>query len=260
MKIIDTHTHLFLPEFDHDRDEVIQRALENGVGKMILPNVDCQTIESIFALSEKYPEICFPAVALHPCSINKDYLNDLDTIKNHIEKKNVVAIGETGLDFYWDISFKDEQIDAFEIQINWAKKFKLPLIIHVRNSHDEVIRVLKKNYDESLSGVFHCFTGSYQQAMEIIDLGFMLGIGGVLTFKNSDLSEVLKRISIEHIVLETDSPYLAPMPFRGKRNESAYLEYIVAKLSEIYNKEVNWIMLKTIENAERLFKGINNKN
>ena len=231
MEYIDTHCHLFLPEFDADRDEVIQRGLISNVKKFVLPNVDTSTIDDLISLAEAYPAHCYPLAGLHPSSVEEDYESEILEIKTRLENGKFFGIGEIGLDFYWDRTFAAEQIRAFKIQLQWAQSMKLPAIIHVRESFEETCEAIEEVSNSDLTGIFHCFTGSLDQAKRAIDLGFSLGIGGILTFKNSGLDKVLKEIPLEHLILETDSPYLAPMPKRGKRNEPAYLPYIANKLA-----------------------------
>ena len=225
MKFIDTHTHLFLKQFDKDIDLVIENAIANGVSKMFLPNISSETTNSMMELCKKYPENCFPMMGLHPCNVKKESIDkELLHVKKMIEKEKFIAVGEIGLDLYWDKTTLDIQKEAFETQIKLAKKYQLPIVIHVRESFNEAIEIVEKINDECLSGVFHCFTGDVGDAKRITDLGnFYLGIGGVLTFKNSGLDNTIKEIDIAHLILETDSPYLTPAPFRGKRNESKYI-------------------------------------
>ena len=255
MEFIDTHTHLFAAEFNDDISEVIQNAIDKGVSKMLLPNIDSSTTKQMLNLSQQYPENCFPMIGIHPCSVKKDLIEkDMQHVEHMIEKNNFVAIGEIGIDLYWDTSTLDIQKLAFETQINLAKKYLLPIVIHVRNSFDEAIEIVEKLNDEKLTGVFHCFSGDLDQAKRIIDLNnFYLGIGGVVTFKNGGVDKIIDKIDIDNIVLETDSPYLAPKPFRGKRNESKYILNIAQKLSEIYNIDIKEIAKITTCNASKLF-------
>ena len=251
---IDTHTHLFLEQFNKDRDEVIERAINNNVKKFILPNVSIQTIEPLINLSKKYPKNCFSLIGLHPSEIKDDFEKDLKIIQDYLSKYKFYGIGEIGIDLYWETKHKDIQEKAFEYQINMAKKNNLPIIIHARKSYNEIFRILDKNNDDSLRGIFHCFSGSMNQAEKIINYeGFKLGIGGVLTYKNSKLGEVVKNIDLKHIVLETDSPFLPPVPKRGKRNESSYLLYIAEKLSEEKEISLQEVENQTTINAEEIF-------
>ena len=251
---IDTHTHLYIEEFNEDRDVVIKECLSNSIHKLLLPNIDLNSISSLLKLSNLFPKTCFPMMGLHPCSVNSNYENDLISIKKTLDENDFIAVGEIGIDLYWDKSTLEIQEDAFATQINWAKEKKLPIVIHARESYNEIFNVLDKMNDNNLSGVFHCFTGNQKQAEKIIDYGnFKLGIGGVVTFKNGGLDKTLKNISLENLVLETDSPYLSPSPFRGKRNKSPYLIYIAEKLSEIYNCKINEIAEQTTKNALEIF-------
>ena len=252
--MIDTHSHIYSEEFDADGDEVIQRAKEAGVTKIVLPNVDAQSLPRMLELEAQYPDYCYAAVGLHPESVKENYQIELDEIREELERRKYLAVGEIGIDLYWDKTYQTEQIRAFQTQVEWAIEFNLPVIIHVRNSHNETIQALKPYSGKGLKGIFHCFGGTPEEAAEIFSLGdFKLGIGGVVTFKNSGLAATLMHIPLENLVLETDSPYLTPVPFRGKRNESSYLRYVAARLSEIYavpQDEVNRI---TTESANSVF-------
>lgn len=256
MYFIDTHTHLYSSQFNEDRDEVIHKCLSNGVKKLLLPNIDLNSIDGMLSLVEKYPNNCFPMMGLHPCSVDENVYQTLDILESFFtENHNFIAVGEIGIDLYWDKTFLTEQIKAFEIQINWAKKYNLPIVIHARDSFDEIFEVLDRLNDDHLRGVFHCFSGDIVQAKQVLSYGgFKLGIGGVVTFKKSGLDEVLKNISLENIILETDSPYLAPAPYRGKRNESTYIPIIAEKLSSIYGISEVEIGNITTQNALNLFK------
>lgn len=250
---IDTHAHIYSDDFDDDRDMMISNALQAGVEKIVLPNIDEGSIDKMIRLSKQYPGICFPLMGLHPTSVTENYKDQLDAIECLFTKYKFYGVGETGIDLYWDTSKTEEQKDAFRIQLRWAKHLKIPVVIHVRNSFDEVFSVLSHEQDGTLRGVFHCFAGNISEARKITDIGFLLGIGGVVTFKNSRLHETLSQIAIDNIVLETDSPYLAPMPHRGRRNECAYLVYIAQKLSEIYGIKPNKVGEITTHNARILF-------
>lgn len=252
MILIDTHTHLYSKQFDEDRTKMIHRAIASNVTKMYLPNVDVDTIEGMLALEKEFPENCFPMMGLHPTSVKADYKEQLAVMENWLKQRDFVAIGEIGIDLYWDKTFIDEQIDAFKIQISWAKEKDIPFVIHARDSTAEVISVLKETHHDKMRGIFHCFGGNVEEANEIIELGFHLGIGGILTFKNSNLGETLKHIDLKHLVLETDAPYLTPMPYRGKRNESAYVNFVAEKLSDIKNCTLMEIADITTENAANL--------
>ncbi len=254
MTYIDTHTHLYTKEFKDDQDAMIQRAIDHGVTRMLLPNISTNTVDEMEQLVKKYPHNCFSMMGIHPSDIEKDWKNQLTTIKTHFKKEKHIAIGEIGIDLYWDKSLKEEQIAAFRAQIRWAKEEKLPVSIHCRNSFDEILSVLDAENDESMTGILHCFTGTKEQAQHIINYGgFKLGIGGIVTFKNAGLDKTLEHIDIEHLVLETDAPYLAPAPYRGKRNESAYLPLIAKKLSDIYGLSEAKIGEITTKNALEIF-------
>ena len=253
MQYIDTHSHLYLSQFDDDRENAVKRAIDAGVTRMILPNVDVTTIEQLHALAGKYPQHCFPMMGLHPTSVKEDYQHQLNQIENLIQTKKYLALGEIGIDLYWDKTYLAEQITVFEHQINLAKKLALPIIIHARESFEIIFKVMDRLNDDNLNGIFHSFSGSEKEAEKIIDYGFKLGIGGVVTFKNSKLDEVIKKINLQHIVLETDAPYLAPVPFRGKRNESAYLINTAKKIAEIKNMPLSEIAFHTTKNAELVF-------
>ena len=255
MHLVDTHTHLFAQQFDEDRSEVVHRALEKGVQQMLLPNIDNSSIQPMLNLCAKFPNNCFPMMGLHPCDVKENYLEELVIIEEWLQKEKFVAVGEIGIDLYWDKRTLAIQEDAFLKQVELAKKYKLPIAIHVRDSFDEVLAIVDEMNDNNLSGVFHCFTGNEAQANHIINYGgFKLGIGGVVTFKNSGLDKTLSTISIEHLILETDSPYLAPTPYRGKRNESSHVVLVAEKLAEIYGKSLEEIADITTQNAKELFK------
>jgi len=254
MFLIDTHTHLYLEEFDDDREAVVSRAIENDVRYMLLPNIDSSSTEPMLNLCEQFPENCFPMMGLHPTSVKENYQDEMKKVEGLLKKQKFYGIGETGIDLYWDKTFIEEQKIAFSRQVELAKEHKLPIIIHSRDSFDQIYEILLKLNSDELSGVFHCFTGDYEQAQKIIELGLKLGIGGVLTFKNSGLGKVIARIDLEDIILETDSPYLTPTPFRGKRNESSYVNYIAEKLATVKNTTVDTIAEITSQNAIDLFK------
>ena len=255
MNFIDTHTHLFASEFDNDIDIVIKNALDNGISKMLLPNIDSTTTTKMLQLCDKYPNNCYPMIGLHPCSIKKDNLEkEISHVEQMLSQNKFIAVGEIGLDLYWDKSTLDLQKIAFESQIELAKKYKLPIAIHVRDSFDEAIEIVERLNDDNLSGVFHCFTGNLEEAQRIINLkNFYLGIGGVVTFKNGGINKIINQVSLDRIILETDSPYLSPTPFRGTRNESKYLLNIAHKMAELYNIDIEDIAKKTTKNAIDLF-------
>lgn len=250
---VDTHTHLFLSEFDHDRSQTVQRAIDMGVKAMFLPNVDIDTIEPLFDLTDAFPDYCFPIVGLHPESVHVDFEEKLNQLEKIISQKKVYGIGETGLDYYWDQTYKVQQKESFDKQLKLAIKYKLPVVIHVRNSFDDVIDIVQQNASQGLTGVFHCFTGTIQDAEKIISLGFYLGIGGVATFKNGGLDKVIPDVPLECIVLETDSPFLAPAPYRGKRNESSYVIQVAEKIAQFKNLTVEEVASITTQNAQKLF-------
>ncbi len=227
MELIDTHCHLYLEEFEADRDAVMERAAQVGVSRFYLPSIDSENFPSILAMEESYPGKCRAMSGLHPCSVKANYKEELAYFLQKMLSRSFAAVGEIGLDFYWDRSFENQQYEAFREQIGWARHYKIPIVIHSRESMQESIGVVREEQKGDLKGIFHCFGDSLESAKAIIGLGFKLGIGGVLTYKNSKLPEVLREIDLEHIVLETDAPYLTPVPFRGKRNESAYLTFIV---------------------------------
>jgi len=254
MQFIDTHTHLFLPEFDADRDQVIANAQKEGVEKLLLPNVDSSTLERLNDLVKKYPDFCLPMIGLHPTSVKEDFKDELELVENYLKDNKVCAIGEIGMDLYWDKTFLKEQEKVFRSQISLAKKYDLPVVIHARDSFDEIFNIMEDVIDDKLNGVFHAFTGNNEQAKKITEWGFKIGLGGILTFKNSGLDKVVNNIDINHIVLETDSPYLAPVPKRGKRNESSYIIYIAQKLAEIKNISVSEVAQVTTRNAKNLFR------
>ncbi|MEE9371842.1 MAG: TatD family hydrolase [Saprospiraceae bacterium] len=251
--LIDTHTHLYLDKFQEDIDEVITRAVAEDVKMMLLPNIDSATIDEVFKLASKYPQ-CLPMVGLHPCSVKANYKEELESLHAYLDRENVIAVGEIGMDLYWDKTFEKEQIEAFHIQLDWALDNDLPIVIHSRNAMQECINIVKDRQNGQLRGVFHCFDQNEDTAKQIIDLDFYLGIGGVLTFKKSKLPEAIKKLPLDHIVIETDSPFLTPTPFRGKRNESSYVKYVAEKMAEIFNKPVSIIAEITTGNAKRLFK------
>jgi len=253
MILIDTHAHLYSKEFKDDSKDLIQRAFDAGVARVYLPAIDSEVIDDMLKLEETYPGKFFAMMGLHPCSVNENYKDELDIVKRWLDKRSFAAIGEVGLDFYWDTTFAKEQFEAFNLQMQWALDLNKPLVIHTRKAMRETIDTVKPFADKGLTGIFHCFGGNAKEASEIIAMGFYLGIGGVLTYKNAGLVSVLENISLEHIVLETDAPYLTPVPYRGKRNESSYLTYIAAKLAEVKNVSVEEVGEITTANAEKIF-------
>ena len=251
--MIDTHCHLYLEEFKTTITEVIKRAEAEGVNKFYLPAIDSTETENIFLLEKKFPGKCFAMMGLHPCSVKENYLTEISDVEEWLSKRKFAAVGEIGLDFYWDKTFTAQQYEAFRIQIELSLQYKLPIVIHTRNAMQETIDVVKEFVPKGVKGIFHCFGGSYENAKEIVDAGFYLGIGGVVTYKKSGLGEVLEKIDLQHIVLETDSPYLTPVPFRGKRNESSYLKFVAEKLAQIKNVPVEEVAAITTANAEKIF-------
>ena len=251
--IIDTHSHIYLPEFDPDRAEMIARAENEDVELILMPAIDSGTHLIMLETEKDFDKKCMPMMGLHPCSVKEGYKVELKILTEYFEKRQFVAAGETGLDFYWDRTFTKEQYDYFQIQIGLALQNDIPVVIHSRDSIDACIKVISENQKGDLKGVFHCFSGNLEQAKQIIDLGFYLGIGGVITFKNSGLDKVMADTDMKNVVLETDAPYLAPVPFRGKRNECSYLKYVVEKLSEVKNLSKEEIKNITTENARKLF-------
>ena len=254
MNIIDTHTHLYLKQFNEDIDMVINRSKEIGVNKFIFPAIDSSHFNEMHNLKDKYPNSIYLMTGLHPTDVKENYKDELNFVVNTLKTNNYVAIGEIGIDLYWEKSFLKQQQDAFQFQIRLAIKHDLPIVIHCREAFNEIFEILDKENCDKLSGVFHCFTGTFEEAQRAIDLGFVLGIGGVVTFKNGGIDKFLHKIDLKNIVLETDSPYLAPVPFRGKRNESSFIIYVLEKLSEIYGISKEKIAEITSKNAEKVFR------
>lgn len=253
MKLIDTHSHIYTDEFDPDRLAVFERAGKECIGKIILPAIDSCSHAKMLQLEAENPGHCISMMGVHPCYIKESYRDELKIARTFLEKRSFIAVGEIGLDFYWDKTFANEQYIAFNEQVEWALEFDIPIAIHSRNATEECIEVVASHQKGKLRGVFHCFSGDVEQAQKIIDLGLYLGIGGVVTFKNSGLDKVIEQTGLEKVVLETDAPYLAPVPFRGKRNEPSYLKYVVEKLSVLKNIPVEEVAAITTMNAERLF-------
>ena len=254
--ITDTHTHLFLEQFKEDQDAVVQRAKDWGVQKCLLPNIDKSTIEATWQLTRDYPDTCLAMMGLHPCSVGEDYESHLEAVQQALHSDQpVYAVGETGLDFYWDDTYQAHQEESFRQHLRWAKALQLPVSIHVRNSFDRVATILEEENDKTLTGVLHCFTGSLSDGRRILDLGgFYLGIGGIVTFKNAGLAEVVAQLPLQALVLETDAPYLAPHPYRGKRNEPAYTRLVAEKVAEVQGLDLATTASQTTANAGRLFK------
>jgi len=251
---IDTHAHLYSEKFDEDIKHVIQRALDLDIRKIFLPNIDSNTTDAMNALAKAFPNICYPMIGLHPCSVKENYKDELKHIDDELENNTYYGIGETGIDLYWDQTFKSQQIEAFEYQIELAKQNNLPIIIHSRESLDLTIDLIAKNQDGNLKGIFHCFNGTVEQCQKILDANFLMGLGGVITYKNAKLDDMLSFIPLESVVLETDAPYLSPVPFRGKRNESSYMVQVAEKLSLVKACSLKLIEEKTTLNAEALFR------
>lgn len=253
MIFTDTHTHLYSEEFDSDRAEMMQNALSNGVTRFFVPAIDSTCTQLMYELEANYPENVFLMMGLHPCYVKENYESELKHIETELSKRKFVAIGEIGIDLYWDTSTIDIQKKAFKHQIQLAKKYKLPIVIHCRESFDEIFEVLESERSDDLFGIFHCFTGTIEQAHQAISLNMKLGIGGVITFKNGKIDQFIQQIDMRHIVLETDSPYLAPVPFRGKRNESSYVTLVAEKLANLYGISVEEVAKITTENSKAVF-------
>ncbi len=251
--LIDTHTHLYLEQFDEDRAAMMERAMSLGVGHFYLPNIDKNSIAGMLQLETDYPGKCHPMMGLHPCSVGADYEEELAILRTWLEQRPFCAVGEIGLDLFWDKTWFEQQQDAFRRQIRWAKEFNIPIVIHSRESTDECIAIVESEMDERLRGVFHCFSGTLAQAEQVIGLGFYIGVGGVVTFKNGGLDKVLPFVDLRHVVLETDSPYLAPVPHRGKRNESGYLRLIAERIAVLTERSFSEVETITTQNAMELF-------
>ena len=253
MIITDTHTHLYSTEFDQDRHEMIQRAIDAGVSRFFIPAIDSSFTTAMYDLEKSYPEHVFLMMGLHPTHVKDNYLEELSQVAQELSKRKFYAIGEIGIDLFWDKEHLSQQQDAFRKQIQLAKQYKLPIVIHCREAFDEVFEILEEEKSPDLFGIFHCFSGTYEQALQAISYNMKLGIGGVVTFKNGKIDQFLNQIELKHIVLETDSPYLAPVPFRGKRNESSHLIHIVDKLAVIYKVSQEEIAIATTENSKAIF-------
>jgi TatD DNase family protein len=251
--MIDTHAHIYASEFDNDRDEVVKRALEQGIDRILLPNIDLESIEPMLKTEAAYPEVCRSMMGLHPCYVDGNVEQTLEIIRGWFEKHNFIAVGEIGIDLYWDKTFRAEQEMAFVTQLNWAKEMDLPVVIHTRDSIEETLTLLRQEQDGSLRGVFHCFGGSVEEAQAINELGFHLGLGGVSTFKNGGMDKVIPHLDMNWVILETDCPYLAPVPHRGKRNEPAYTSLVAARVAELRGESLEAIDTRTTKNAEALF-------
>ncbi|MDP2424347.1 MAG: TatD family hydrolase [Bacteroidales bacterium] len=256
MFFVDTHTHLYLNEFDSDRQEVVQRAIDGGVKYMLLPNIDSTSIEPLHGLQAAFPQHCIAMMGLHPTSVKESWKEELRIVETHLTDGKYCAVGEVGLDFYWDQTYRMEQEKAFRLQIELAKHFHLPLVIHSRKALDEIIHIVKEMKTPEMTGVFHCYPGSLEQALQVVKLGFKLGIGGVVTYKNSALGHIIQKIGLENIVLETDSPFISPVPYRGKRNESAHIRVIAEKVAEILVVDVAQVAEITTRSAFKLFPSL----
>ena len=254
MKLIDTHTHLYSDAFAEDRNEMIERAIADGVDKFYIPAIDSQTTQAMYDLEQAFPDRMYLMMGLHPTSVKENYEEELSHVEEELAKRKFYAIGEIGIDLYWDQSTLEIQQDAFRRQIKLAKKYKLPIVIHCRNAFDEIFEILEEEKGDDLFGIFHCFTGTLAQAKQALQYNMKLGIGGVVTFKNGKIDKFLNEIDLKHIVIETDAPYLAPKPFRGKRNESAYVVKVAEKLAEVYDTSVEEIAEITTENALEIFQ------
>lgn len=253
MQFIDTHAHIYSNKYNADRDDVIASCQEKGVTKIYMPNIDVESIDPMLEAEARYPGICIPMMGLHPCDVAKDFEKQLYVMEDWLNKRPFVAVGEIGIDLYWDKSFLDQQKEALRIQIGWAKEKNLPIVLHCRESLTETIALVKEEMEEGLTGIFHCFSGDEAQAKEIIDMGFLLGIGGVATFKNGGMDKVLPDLGLDHVVLETDGPFLAPVPYRGKRNSPEYIPLIAQRVGELTGKTLAEVAEVTRINAKRIF-------
>lgn len=251
--MVDTHSHLYSEEFNEDIEQVLQKSITSGVSKIYLPAIDSQSHSLMMALADQHPDYCIPMIGLHPCYVDKRYEDELSIVKNWLEKRPFAAIGEIGLDFYHSIEFKTEQEIAFQIQIEWAIEKDLPIVIHSRSSMDDCIKMIALHGKGKARGIFHCFGGDERQARKVIELGFYLGIGGVVTYKNAGLAKIVEQTSLEHLVLETDAPYLSPVPFRGKRNESSYIVHVAEKIAALKGISVEEVDETTTANAKKIF-------
>jgi len=252
-KITDTHIHLYAEQFEPDLDQLIEKAVTSGVECFFMPNIDSTSIESMLNLEKKFPENCFPMMGLHPCSVKDNWRDEMKIVEDWLSKRKFFAVGEMGIDLYWDKTFIEEQKIVFKRQAELANQYKLPIVIHTRDSFEVAIQLLKEIKKEEPFGIFHCFTGNVQEAKQVTDMGFLLGIGGVVTFKNGGLDKTLEQINLKDVVLETDAPYLAPAPFRGKRNEPVYILKVAERISEVKNVPVEEVIRITTENSKRVF-------
>ncbi len=253
MILTDTHTHLYLDDFEEDREQVIKNALENGVVRMLLPNIDSTTVDDLKSMATAFPKHCYPMMGLHPTSVKDNYEKEIALVEQELTTGKYYGVGEIGIDLYWDSTFEEQQKNSFRKQLRLAKKYRLAVSVHTRNAFKFTIQIVKEELTDDLKGVFHCFTGTMEEAGQIMDAGFKMGIGGIVTFKNSGLAEVVAQLPLETLVLETDAPYLTPVPYRGKRNQSAYLLYVAQKIAEIKNIPVETVAEVTSRTAENLF-------
>jgi TatD DNase family protein len=255
MILTDTHTHLYSAEFDNDRVEIINKGMANGVSRMFMPNIDKSSVDKMLSIRDEYPESCFPMIGLHPCSVKDNYMEEIAEVANWLSKETFYAIGEIGIDLYWDKTTRQIQENAFRIQLEFSVEYNLPVVIHTRDAFNEAYQILSemKTVHSSIRGIFHCFSGGAEEAQKAIDLGFYLGIGGVVTFKNSGLDKVVGQIDLKNMVLETDAPYLAPDPYRGKRNESSYLLKVAEKVAELKRISVEEVAAITTQNSRDIF-------
>lgn len=251
---IDTHAHIYAQEFKAELSDVLHRCEEQRVNKIFMPNVDHRSIDEMLEVEDRWPNLCHSMMGLHPCSVKKDFQRELYIVEDWLSKRKFSAVGEIGTDLYWDKTFWDQQKEALEIQVGWAIKYQLPIVLHCRESLDQTIEMVERMHDGNLTGVFHCFTGNEEQAKRIFKLGFFIGLGGVVTFKNGGMDKIVPNLPLESVVLETDSPYLAPVPHRGKRNEPAYLDIIGSKVAELMKTSVEEVKKVTTKNALQLFK------
>jgi len=253
MILIDTHCHLYGEEFTNDIENVIEVAGIEGVTKFYLPGLDSNAIDVMLTMENRFPNKCIAMMGLHPCYVKENYLQELEIVNGWLSKRKFAAIGEIGLDFYWDKTFLKEQEESFRLQMEWAIAYNYPIVIHTRNAMQETLALVKEYVPKGIRGIFHCFSGNETDAKEIINAGFYLGIGGVITYKNAGLAEIIEKIDLQYLVLETDAPYLTPLPFRGKRNESSYLKYIAAKIATIKKTSIEEVAAVTTANAEKIF-------
>jgi TatD DNase family protein len=252
--LIDTHSHIYTDVFNGEFDEVIRKSVESDVKKILLPNIDSSSIKMLLELSDRYPNICYPMIGIHPTSVNEDFAEELEVFEYWIQKQKFFGVGEIGIDLYWDDTFRKEQEMVFQHQLKYAREYNLPVSIHIRESFDLVMENIRKAHYPGMTGVFHCFTGTARQAKEVVKLGFKIGVGGLVTFKNSGIEEMVSTLKPTDIVLETDAPYLAPVPFRGKRNESSYLVYVLNKVAEIFRMEEAELAAISTNTATQLFR------